>query len=262
MLLINSGKESWVVPRKNRIDAKGKGDIQTYWLAHEGRESTEGCGVDVSSSHVVEANWADAEIVEDETNVMDQRTSRLVDWNTGMLLQLIKQIIARRNAKSRQTRIRSFAQADLIPKGMPLDEVKEIITLPEFDSKAAKRQQDPETVKVPAAVASQLRDYIAWIAKMYRPNSFHGFDHASHVVMSVIKLMSRIVAPQELEDRMEESGSDIGSASQSQSQSHAAKSLATRKKKLAASLHDHTYGIVSKSERSNIVVEDTFSNVH
>jgi len=49
------------------------------------------------------------------------------------------------------------------------------------------------------------------------------FDHASHVVMSVIKLMSRIVAPSQLEDLIEGSGGC--------SAKHAA----------LMKLHDHTY---------------------
>jgi hypothetical protein len=51
---------------------------------------------------------------------------------------------------------------------------------------------------------------------MYKNNPFHNFDHASHVVMSVIKLMSRIVAP--TDHHVNDS---------------------------AATLHDHTYGITS-----------------
>ena len=51
-------------------------------------------------------------------------------------------------------------------------------------------------------------------------------DHASHVVMSVIKLMSRIVAPSHLDVAMENADEK-------------------KKKKIAASLHDHTYGITS-----------------
>ena len=49
------------------------------------------------------------------------------------------------------------------------------------------------------------------------------FDHASHVVMSVIKLMSRIVAPSQLEDLIEGSGGS------------------TTKHAALMKLHDHTY---------------------
>ena len=47
-------------------------------------------------------------------------------------------------------------------------------------------------------------------------------DHASHVVMSVVKLMSRIVAPSDLENRLDDSNTQQ-----------------------MAELHDHTYGITS-----------------
>jgi hypothetical protein len=53
---------------------------------------------------------------------------------------------------------------------------------------------------------------------MYRDNPFHNFEHASHVVMSVVKLLSRIAAP----DIGEEAGKDM-----------------------ASTLHHHTYGITS-----------------
>jgi hypothetical protein len=33
---------------------------------------------------------------------------------------------------------------------------------------------------------------------MYRDNPFHNFEHASHVTMSVVKLLSRIVAPDQV----------------------------------------------------------------
>jgi hypothetical protein len=53
---------------------------------------------------------------------------------------------------------------------------------------------------------------------MYRDNPFHNFEHASHVVMTVVKLLLRIVAP----DIGEETG-----------------------KNMASTLHDPTYGITS-----------------
>lgn len=57
---------------------------------------------------------------------------------------------------------------------------------------------------------------------MYRENPFHNFEHASHVTMSVVKLLSRIVAHSDIAV-----GGDTGAMT------------------LASSLHDHTYGITS-----------------
>jgi 3'5'-cyclic nucleotide phosphodiesterase len=69
----------------------------------------------------------------------------------------------------------------------------------------------------PSSVAPVIRrqnSYVTAIASMYRPNHFHSFEHASHVVASVSKLMSRIVAP------------DLPGSMQT-------------------NRHDHTYGITS-----------------
>jgi hypothetical protein len=63
---------------------------------------------------------------------------------------------------------------------------------------------------------------------MYRENPFHNFEHASHVTMSVVKLLSRIVAPSDV--NVHENDNRKGS---------------TRALFVASTLHDHTYGITS-----------------
>jgi hypothetical protein len=76
---------------------------------------------------------------------------------------------------------------------MVLDEVKEIITLP---SEPAKYLVDPDNVElVGLKVTTHLRDYVATVASLCPENHFHSFNHASHVSMSVTKLMARIVTP-------------------------------------------------------------------
>jgi hypothetical protein len=76
--------------------------------------------------------------------------------------------------------------------GTVLDEVTEVIALP---SDPAKYRVDPGTVELSYEVAAQLRDYVTTVDSMYRDTSFHSFDHASHVTMSVTKLLSRVVTP-------------------------------------------------------------------
>ena len=135
-----------------------------------------------------------------------------------MLLSLLKQIVASRTndgGKAAVTKNRCPLNLDSHGKQVPLDEVQEIIELPEFDAKSAKNQQDPGTVKIPKNVVDELHGLVSGIAIMYRNNPFHNFSHASHVVMSVIKLMSRIVAPSDLDELDHDK------------------------------LHDHTYGITS-----------------
>ena len=71
----------------------------------------------------------------------------------------------------------------------------------------------------------QLRNYVTLIAKAYRDNPFHNFEHASHVTMSAVKLLNRIVAPEQF---ILKSSPDASSKGQ-----------------IASTLHDHTYGITS-----------------
>jgi len=100
----------------------------------------------------------------------------------------------------------------------PLKEVQEIILLPEYNSEAIGYQKTPESVELGQNVVNQVRQYVSDIAGMYRKNSFHNFEHASHVTMSVLtKLLSRIVAPKHIL-----CGDNVDHM-----------------------LHDHTYGITS-----------------
>jgi 3'5'-cyclic nucleotide phosphodiesterase len=96
-----------------------------------------------------------------------------------------------------------------------LKEVKEIIELPAFDP-AARRASNGNygAVMIDETVLTQLRQLVFAISQTYHKNPFHSFEHASHVCMSVGKLMSRIVAP------------DVEFVNENQ-------------------LHDHTYGITS-----------------
>lgn len=100
---------------------------------------------------------------------------------------------------------------------MPLNEVAEIITLPKFDGKTRQQRVSQQSTDLSPEVVAQLRTFVEAMAGKYRDNPFHNFEHASHVTMSVNKLLSRIVAP----DIEVEHGDH------------------------ASNLHDHTYGITS-----------------
>ena len=55
----------------------------------------------------------------------------------------------------------------------PLEEVREIISLPEFSAKVAQNQKEPEQVKIPKDVIVELHDLVSHIAAMYNDNPFH-----------------------------------------------------------------------------------------
>jgi hypothetical protein len=146
------------------------------------------------------------------------------------LLCLLKQVVAHRQTLSMSKSNSIIAASECLHMEslternvLPLEEVQEMITLPKFDRLASRKKTDPEMIDIPEAVMRQLKMYVTWIASMYRTNPFHNFDHASHVLMSVVKLMSRIVAPTDILEMND----------------------SNKKSKVAATLHDHTYGITS-----------------
>ena len=230
-LLIQAGKQSWVKLRDECVIAKGKGSMQTYWLTSLSDnldDNTVGAESDrrsVSSGLDAGMDFDEIVVVVNNQNgqsvALSQQTTRLINWNVEQLVGLLRQIVARRSVSAtslqekRAQRNKSIVLADGIGKS-PIDEVQEIITLPEFDSRFNHQIVDVADIEISSVVVEQLKSYVSWVASMYKSNPFHNFDHASHVVMSVIKLMSRIVAPsdQHLNDN-------------------------------AATLHDHTYGITS-----------------
>lgn len=230
--MIKSGKGGWVSKRADTIKAKGKGDIQTYWINVQSQASSQG------------SEASDGDLDEQET----ARKDRLIEWVVETFVPIIKQIVSLREAKSRSgTKMENAKDNSAFQLGLsPLDEVKEIITLPEFDSKAAQAREKLAEVVLEPIVIEQLRFYVTCIANLYRQNDFHNFEHAStskffalmpavsqnsntpigtfafetdHVTMSVIKLLSRIIAPADVANDDEDPN--------------------------AAAMHDYTYGITS-----------------
>jgi class 3 adenylate cyclase len=214
-LLIKDGKGHWIEKRHDMISAKGKGSLQTYWLTSvKGRY----CGSDRGSNHDGVTAAESDEMSETMAPEANDKTSRLIDWNTETLVNLLKQIVARRSTvrASAPGKQRSLLLIEKNQSTHPLEEVQEIIHLPEYDDDAVCNQKSHESVELGAAVVDQVRQYVTLISSMYRKNAFHNFEHASHVTMSVTKLLSRIVAPKHID------GDNLNHE-----------------------LHDHTYGITS-----------------
>jgi hypothetical protein len=236
-LLLAKGKGHWFIPREDKVSAKGKGELQTYWLKNirgeEGRSvvSTFSLSSKNSIGQATPTNKGrrfslQATIERKIQKSNHKKLDRLVDWNVDVLMTLLKQVKERRQEVGVQAdpweNILELEQKLLIPVAdrgnTSLDEVVEIIELPRFDAgtKGVHRTSVSNNDKLFAdgLLQDQLREYVRSIANMYNDNAFHNFEHASHVTMSVMKLLSRIVAP------------DIACDD-------------------ARELHDHTYGITS-----------------
>ena len=217
-LITKAGKSNWVAPRADKVVVKGKGEMETFWLVFKDSNSRSETGSMASIESSVNGGLS-----QEDLNVTSDKEERLIKWMVDVLAKPLKQI------KAKRTMMGLDGTKIVLPKlrrasdKTVLDEVKEIVRMPHFDgTTTAPMVGQEEIVSLDPEVEQQLTEYVACVAKTYRNNPFHNFEHASHVTMSVIKLMSRIVAP-DLEDQKK----------------------MCRAGEVASRLHDHTYGITS-----------------
>lgn len=148
-ILVNSGKAHWLVARTDKVVAKGKGELQTFWLSPEEDKG--------SHQGEVKPNTVDLASEPVPSSVVNSKTTRLINWNADIALRLLRQIAARRQ----QEQSPSSSNPTLGERqGTAIDEVKEIISLPTFCPVANAQEVDPENLELDDAVDEELRDFI------------------------------------------------------------------------------------------------------
>jgi len=246
-LLTNAGKEHLLEQRKGLVEAKGKGKLKTFWLLtideeqSRGRKIRRSAGAELIMKSLSPKKFL-SEALTPRTkkqtiefhlwraeSELSPKTRRLCQWNVDILLRHLKQIVAFRNAakQSKTGRCQNLTKQEgaLSKQRSTINELVEIIPLPGFDAEAFKRSQDQNDVELPGEVVNQVKLFVTSIAIMYRSNPFHNFEHASHVTMSVSKLLSRIIAADDIRNIDDEN--------------------AVKQENFGWSIHDHTYGITS-----------------
>lgn len=124
---------------------------------------------------------------------------RLIDWSVDTLLMLLKQVVAHRmNTGAVPSVGEDFLVDNSNGGSSALDELAEIIALPSFNAETIARAVSPESIVLDYEVENQLREYVEGIASMYRDNPFHNFEHACHVQLSMMKLLKRVVSPENI----------------------------------------------------------------
>ena len=175
--LINLGKAQWVKKRPDAVDLKGLGSQETFWVTVSSDQSV--ASAQETSNDIL---WKSVATSSDFP-LLGERTLRLIEWNVEMLSRLLKEIGARRvgtKSRSKSSSGSSNIGFQSSEQGCtPLDEVREIISLPEFNSKISANQVDPDRIDIPQNVTDQLRHLVSAIASLYNDNPFHSFDHAS-----------------------------------------------------------------------------------
>jgi hypothetical protein len=195
-----------------KVEAKGKGELQTYFLSGPPHRllSGDNSGWNGTPNPLVDSN--------DPAKDKEKR-NRVEEWTVEVLASLLKEMVAAREARGvvpdPRSKIEELELSYVVRKGQSnvIDEVAEYVVLPDY-SQCKKYIKNAKEIDLGVEVMKELRGYVQSIASLYNDNHFHNFDHANHVVMSVSKLLSRIVAP-DIDDVTDET------------------------------LHDHTYGITS-----------------
>ena len=192
-LLTGSGKAHWLEMREDKIVAKGKGELQTYWLVRSSGSAVGGSEVGDSISDDTTTTASQTTPADELSSApqMDAKIMRLVSWNTQGLLAPLEQLAAARSFCQSQNGASEASEATTDDSTIPLDEVVDVVDIvPVYHN-----IEDYCDIQLDPDVEPQLEAYCSVIATLYRNHPFHNFEHASHVLMSVLKLLSRISKP-------------------------------------------------------------------
>jgi len=182
-IIRKAGKGSWIEPRDVQIFVKGKGRLQTFWLNKERQKSEENSSEKLSQEGEETLKLPCA---------APDKEDRLISWMVEAMSHYLKHVMARRTATSDPS-VNVPSRASMIRFGKPLHSVKDVIPFCEFNSNGTLERVDADSIVLEDKVIMQLTNLVKSIAGMYNENPFHNFEHASHVALSVTKLLSRIV---------------------------------------------------------------------
>jgi class 3 adenylate cyclase len=198
-LLREAGFGHWLQERDTKVAVKGKGEMQTFWVDL----NLDGCAsFDISkemSTSKTEDLGSDDEIICTQLPILIENgkkksvtasLARLIAFNVDLLERFLKGVVASR-AKTKRERPKASHDDTSSESGNPIEEVTEILAM----SKPVDEHIDLEAVELSEAVRTELREYVECVARKYRDNPFHNFEHASHVAMSASKIVKRIVKP-------------------------------------------------------------------
>jgi len=222
-LLREADKHHWVKLREDKVQLKGKGEMQTYWaepdspkssLIHSQSESNLGKtdGKTGSAAECLQSHFHTGVSTAVDQAAHMERTNRLVNWNVEVLYSFLEKIVEDRlrrgGAKHLEDQpeviqwlVKKAERRDPGVNGslnhMVIDEMTEVVK--NRPKGAYDADKVVEAVKLPDNVKAQLLNFVRHISEMYNDVPFHNFDHASHVTLSASKLINRINRPQGLE---------------------------------------------------------------
>jgi hypothetical protein len=156
-LLIKAGKSHWLERRHETVLAKGKGELETYWLTLQHNGGSAISSADDTTETETTTGFDFTETAGNDKSALTktdiwEKDRRIVDWNAAVLEARLKAVVAKRENK------------------------------------------DTSEITLDQQVVLELHQFVLGIAFMYNKNPFHNFLHASHVTMAVTKMLSRVVS--------------------------------------------------------------------
>lgn len=178
--LIKRGKGHWVHVREDLVQVKGKGHMATCWVQPRENDTSSVAGKSEIGQITQEL---DPVLPSDSFSKAPGEISslpkieRLVDWNADVLARLLLAIMKQRSRRGAQCEGKEnlISPDSHYPTGQPIDEVKEIITMPRFD--ACPSNVDTGSLSLKPEIKDQIHDYVAAIAATYHDSApFHNFE--------------------------------------------------------------------------------------
>lgn len=204
-LLVKARKGHWLHEREDEVLVKGKTTMKTYWVKpQKASRSMSYASNHTSSSESSNRPFdyvAGIELAKSEGDInlikkyKAEEITRLVRWNVEVLFRQLQQVFERQDPAVQVANPATLLAAEKAlleraAKHTPMDEMSLVVEMPKFRTKTTKR-----TMENPQQVKDQLFIFVSEISDLYRDVPFHNFQHASHVMASIEKLMSRIVRP-------------------------------------------------------------------
>lgn len=164
-LLTIAGKENWLERREDSVVAKGKGVLTSFWVRPRKERSSS-----MNSSSPSQSSDVFFEALDERFSAkLSKKHERLVDWAVELLKDRIQNVLILRQSCGKGTQQSKSLSTEVATAAMPLDEVAEIIVLPDFECSKAKAG----SVQLSDEVVGQLRKFVTNIAAMYHSNAFH-----------------------------------------------------------------------------------------
>lgn len=224
-LLKQGGKGHWLTEREGRVNAKGKGEMKSWWLMPQRAPSTSSSTNNQAVNEVVHhletkqrnsphnarpvlkeaETWGNLDL--ESYGVDADKKARLVNWNVEIIGELLSKVVIWRSLRSKPNLKRGRSESSISvvdsldsdeDETTVFDEVSEIIPFPTFsENSTLLGALVPDASRISDTVKAQLHHFISRIADCYHNVPFHNLEHASHVTLSANKLMKRIIAPAE-----------------------------------------------------------------